>query len=424
MGGEFGSTSNALNGVKPVRVLRAKFFQPLPRAAVPHDSSAVRRFVNDRLNSRAAFGLGAAPSPGCFRVAWQSDLEDWPMFLLSSADRLVVVGDNILQMFDHQGRLIGKRFNPGGSAAIDPELGFLYCRSFEGLLEAVRLKDGKSAFRISFNGDVAPFIARRGRRMVVFKFYQIKGTEDPTPPHPFSLEMIEFRDGRFRKNFDEKDGPVTVEELGGPMGMVAMDGEAIIFADRNRIWRADLNLNICRILEGSFTAGAMALDEAGRIYLRELGYGKDHLWIITPEGEEMTAVEIPASMPDMAYPPIVDYDHRVFILAADRVLAYAAGGELLWEARTPGKPVGAAATADDYLLVSTKQALIALDGKGNLTTLHEFAEELTTPPILTAPGRIVVGSSSRLYCMERVGRDRQGALSPHGKESGMTGGKA
>jgi hypothetical protein len=379
-----------------------------PRAAIPADAAVRHRFMNEQLNSRSNFPLGLreAKAARSLQIVQQIDLDSFgdPYGLLWTAGRTVVLSSGRFPLFDAAGRCLAS-WPSGGPFILGVEAGVAYHRIHYGAIQAYRLSDGGEAFSFLLQGaaenHAVDFMACRGRRLISVSEEVERDPHSGRNPENYSIEVTDLGDPAHPKSWNEPGGARVIRGLTwhGPQMTAAMDRESIVLAVPDRLYWADLDLKIHRILAGSFAPITMSLDEAGRVYLREsASYGKEWLQIITPEAEQLARVELPFASLGPFHPPIVDYDHRIYILKPDRALAYSIDGKTLWEVKTPGEPVGAIATADDFLLVSTKQALITIDAEGKLTPLHEFpGEELATPPILTGPGEILVASSKRLY---------------------------
>jgi hypothetical protein len=147
---------------------------------------------------------------------------------------------------------------------------------------------------------------------------------------------------------------------------------------------------------------AFSLDEAARIYLVVQNGERIALWLLTPEGEQVYACEFPPGLTTVAGPPIVSHDHVAYVISGQQILAVAPDGKIEWMRSAHGSLAGATVTADDYLLVSDGDSLVALNRRGDRHVLYSITgAPLSTPPILTAGGQLLAASGTALYCLAR-----------------------
>jgi outer membrane protein assembly factor BamB len=100
-------------------------------------------------------------------------------------------------------------------------------------------------------------------------------------------------------------------------------------------------------------------------------------------------------------PPIIGYDHRVYILGDGLIQAIGPDGKLVWEQRTSQRPAGAAITLDGQLLVTEGNTVFAYSRRGEPTRLYSAGrQELTTAPVLTRKRGLLVASGREFYCLE------------------------
>ncbi len=178
---------------------------------------------------------------------------------------------------------------------------------------------------------------------------------------------------------------------------VAVHNEIIVAAYTNRVDFLDLNLQYLRRLSDVFEPRGLSIDEAGRVAMRVDGA----LWQFTVRGE-CVATPLPDGAPYLDTPPLIGYDHRVYILGARRILAVAETGAAEWMYETADKITGAAITGDDRLLASIGSKLVRFTAEGRAATLRDFpGESLLTAPTFNERGELVVMSNHALHCLWR-----------------------
>jgi hypothetical protein len=121
------------------------------------------------------------------------------------------------------------------------------------------------------------------------------------------------------------------------------------------------------------------------------------LWIITPRGEHMAEVELPAAMSKLTAPPLIGYDHRVYVVSPARILCVGPDGKTIWDKHASGV-VGASVTADGQLLVADGSDVVVFSSEGRPRRLADVTPEtLSTAPIVLGSGEIVVASEKTVF---------------------------
>lgn len=386
----------------PVPIRPAASPESPPRAALPSSGAEPHRpFINEALNSRLAVKLPA----GAWHKRWDAALErDFPYkHIMQSKDRILLQGARRWRLLDRNGKSLKVEALGPSEAIMDPENAQLLLGDRLGFIEARRYSDGTKAFDFSANGIEnyeRVFLTRRGNRVIIASF------ERPMNPHPIAppnTSVIELHDlgnpPHVEENVLASDKTLVTHRFEAPRITAAAQGEAVVFAVKNAIYLADRNLRIVHALGGSFDPWAMSLDENGRIHLIVMEDGKYFVWKLNPRGERLFAVEF--DKPLLPLPPVVDYDHRVFVAAADEVMALSPSGGILWRQKMEGRVAGMTATTDDYLLVAAGNTVWAFNAKGERRSLAAFeGESLTAAPILTATGELLAATAEHLYALE------------------------
>src|SRR5262249_43624478 len=147
--------------------------------------------------------------------------------------------------------------------------------------------------------------------------------------------------------------------------LAALHEETLVVATADHVYLTDLNLHIHADLKDSFEPIRMSLDETGRIYLVVRVKGQPALWLLTSKGERQLSVPLPVDLQYLLTPPVIGYDHRVFLCAPNHLVAIGPDGRRAWE-QTPKQAMGGiSATADDQLLVADGRELAVFDATGN-----------------------------------------------------------
>jgi len=389
------------NETRMIRPLSAPFAPP--DEAVGDDLNSCRPFVNDSLNSRLAQPLPV----GKWMVRNSTPIEPGlrPKHILHHADRIIIQGDGPWQLFDKQCQSLARGYLHGSDVFLDAANNLFYFSDAAGMIEARRLDDGSRAFSASLLFGQAyyrSFIACRGELMVVVSVEREMDMHSEERPESSTVEILKFDEPQ---NIDE-DGILTsvnvVAELIRKTLLLlsAFQDETLVVATENQICLINLDLQIKTAINGEFTPLVMSLNDAGIIYLVVSDKGVPKLRSIKPNGERIFSAELPEKMLDVVYPPIITYDHRVFLIKDDYLVAFNAGGHCVWEYQTDNPIAGAVVTAENQLLMSDGSELGVFEANGHYRTLYKFkGESLQTPPTLTSSGELVVATDKKLYCL-------------------------
>ncbi len=178
--------------------------------------------------------------------------------------------------------------------------------------------------------------------------------------------------------------------------IAAAHNDKIVFCYPGRLIIADSTLHIIAAFSDNFTPVSISTDETGRIYLLNDNEKGRCIWVITKDGERLYAADIPNAI---VHPPIVGFDHRVFIPCEKSIAVIEQNGEQKLSYILKHGFDGAIVTADDKLLVCDGPDLVAFDKNGESTILYNFgSDDLCTPPAITEEGKILVASKQYLYC--------------------------
>jgi outer membrane protein assembly factor BamB len=394
-------TNEAVKTIAPQEIRRLNKPQTFSKAAIEKRNEISHAYINEELNSRLPFAL----NNGGWKIKWQADLSSsfMPLAVLETKDRIVIESDGIWWLFDKGGKKI--QHGPFSASRVVLDNENFYVADSTGLIVARRLSDGGNVFGLSlFFGQEyeRTFMIRKGRR---FLAASTERELDPDVPDRKENSLVELVDlGESLKTDD--DGLLKSSKSLAHLVrktrllLTAAHGEVIVFATQNRIYLADMNLNVTQAFAGDFTPVTMSIDEAGRIYLIVEEKKRRSLWLLFPTGELTMTFELPSSFGEIIMPPVIGYNHQAYIITKNKILVVSSEGKLIWQSSLEKKIGGASITTDEQLLVSTESELLAFDTKGQKQTLFAVSNDnIQTSPVLTSSGEILFASVKRLYCL-------------------------
>ena len=369
----------------------------------PEGSGYFRPFANHRLNSRSPYPLPR----GDLKAGWRADSapEVKPAFVLEQAGVIYVHGAE-WRVFDLSGTELFRGITGGPAVVLDANERLVYRFVGGGEFAPTRLQDGKPLFlHLPTRGDTFSrnTVLRHGDR------YLLGGNERQLSPYvemPATDSLLEILDA---------PDPIETTALGtltsgmvegalefrSPRVIFAANGGEITAAAPGFLFSIDWDLRIGRAIETGLDPELMSLDEAGRCYLYEWSEKRASLHLVTPDAKHIYACELPPGTPRVVVPPIVAYDHRVFLLAGDRIIAVGADGRVEWTRTAAGPIGGAVVTPDGLLLVAEGNSISTWDAKGDRKVVFSSpGERFLAPPVITAGGGLLAITSTALYCLK------------------------
>ncbi len=111
-------------------------------------------------------------------------------------------------------------------------------------------------------------------------------------------------------------------------------------------------------------------------------------------------LELPPQFEPAQTPPVIGYNYQIYILGHDKILAVNPEGKLIWQNSLEKKISGASITKNEQLLISAENELLAFDTKARQKIVFALSDDsISTSPILTAKGEILLASRKSLYCL-------------------------
>jgi len=397
--------------IDPVTIQAGTGFTPIPYfKPTSRNDGYFRPFANQQLNSRLAVALPET----AWEIRWKAELGQGFLttFVLQAVDRFMVQQEGAWQLFNFEGANLGRGARGEGDVVVDPINRLFYFCDNSGLITAGDLSNGNEKFAMFAyfgKGFRRTVISRFDKKMMILSLeLPVMSAREYRNPE---YAIIEVQDAGNIAAKDEDGILTSAHRVASLMSrtrpfLMAVNENTLALATLNHVFLANAQLHITANFQEEFTPLAVSLDEATRIYLIvRTKEDRRVLWVLTPKGEQIVNVDIPV-IPGEAYtPPIVGYDHNIYLTLKDRILAIDQQGKVLWRQHAGGTIGGAVVTADDQLLVAAGSAITAFDAKGERKLLHFFeGETLSTPPILTDQGVLLVASQRQLYCLAPKGR--------------------
>ncbi|MFB3828692.1 MAG: PQQ-binding-like beta-propeller repeat protein [Bryobacteraceae bacterium] len=380
----------------PASLIQTAALTP-PRATAPAGGTCPHPFCNASRNSRLPAAAGLTPRV----LRWQAPLAGrWtPQFVTQDGDRVLVQGEGFWQLFDLAAKSVASGRYSAGNLFMDAPHGLFYGIGLDGYVCAWKLQDGARSFVFpSAYGDSydKTFLARAGDRFIIVEAkaeppggssgsgadsaVEAQVLAEPVRVDPQTARLLSARDlGQLR--------------IPSRTIAAALYGSTVAFANPGRICYATTDLKLRGCLEGGFVPRALSVDEGGRVYMLH----GDTLWAVAPDGRRFIDFRLPPGFESSSMPPVVGYNHRVYLAAPGGVAAVDLSGKQVWSAALP--VAGAAVTPDDLVVVASGTTLAAFNPKGERTVLFTAPAPLATPPAMAASGDILVATSQGLLCL-------------------------
>jgi len=283
----------------------------------------------------------------------------------------------------------------------------IYAGQLSGLLGAIQLDSGKYRYGLELmfgQNYERNYVARRGERVLAVSSEKMMNPHADKMPDLSTIEM---------HTLSEPEGPqglgqTTPSELqtslirkGQPV-QAAANAQHVVIVIENNLFTMDWNLKIKGWVKDQFRAVQLSLDEAGMIYLcvEELPTKQTALWVLDAHGARQIHFIIDAAPDALIAPPIVGYDHTVYLLTERTAIAVRADGKLLWNRPAQAQYAGAVVTANGKLLTADGLEIVTIDLDGKRVVLFRAQEPLVTAPLMAGDGQIVVASAKTLFLLQ------------------------
>ncbi|MCX6585654.1 MAG: hypothetical protein NTX13_03610 [Acidobacteria bacterium] len=362
---------------------------PLPPAAVPGvPTGFLRPYANERLNSRLS-----QPLPlGSWTPSWDVPIDPSikPSGLLAYGASVLALGLSAYQLFVAKKGLVNQP-TTGRDAELIPSANVFLIPDRYGRIAAFDLISAAPSETLSPAGGMETkrtYFHRRPDGVTIVA--SLDASASPHNPAPTIVTYLQVFNaaGQATASRDALNAPLYI----------AMHENFLVLARRGAVDFIDLSLNVQRRLEADMTPQGLSLDESGRCYLLCAAPNRQQLWIVSHTGE-YSATPLPDGVTVFQRPPVVGYDHRIYLLALDRILCLAANGQIEWQYQAPGRVAGATVSPNGLLLAAIGDAVVVLNPGGEARTLCRVAgEQLMGSPILGSTGELYALSGRRLHC--------------------------
>jgi hypothetical protein len=376
---------------------------PIPDAAPGSADDFVRPHANEQANSRVNCRL----PEGKWEIAWKAGLPAGtaPRHILRHAGRIVVVGGSQWHLFGLDGSLITTGAADQGGVTLDSEHRLFFSMTRSGYLAARNLDDGSPAFYIEIDYGEAffhPFLtARKGRLLA-------SGVERQLVPNATSAlaSSLQLMDVGTKPVVDKDRILTSFKTLKTLMRKddnihVAVNGDTCVIAAEGLLYLADPEFSIQRAFTGPFSPISMSLDEGSNIYLLARTTGPISTLVLvgtTPEGSMLCMRNLSGRVSPGASPPVIGFDHTIYLLLDHRISAFTRLGSPLWEGHGGGSIAGGVVTLDGQLVVAAGNLISVFDTEGHMTIVHSFeGEALCSQPLPCADGSLYVATEDNLY---------------------------
>jgi len=381
-----------------------KAFTELPRARTGTTGVVTSRpYVNDGRNGRCDRSF---PAKRVWKIAWKKEVqrELKPLHLICDKRFTAIQGIDMWEAFSVMGERLAVWELGESDITYDAEKGSVYYMDRNGLLNATSLetKQLKFAISIHLSDSYHRTFALRSGDMLYLAGVQLAKNPHDSPKYSI-LEMHDLKKTEHRNDMGMPDEETLTAErkFSSAAQFIAYQRDNFVVALPDSIMIVDKRIQTRTVLTGSFVPKSMSVDESSRIYMIVEKDAGSALWIVDPDGTRMLEYPLPADFGEPAAPPIVGYDHSVYLLSSSHILALQGNGAFAWQRKSAGNFIGGIISSDNLLLVSESSRIAAYDKKGEVEGIFEFGQEkLSTPPVMRDDGSILVAGEKFLFCLE------------------------
>lgn len=377
--------------------------KPIPDATPGLADDFVRPYANEQANSRVNCRLPEST----WEIAWKAALpaSTASRQILRHAGRIVVAGASQWHLFQQNGSLLATGVADQGGVTLDTEQRLFFSMTRSGYLAARSLEDGSPAFYIEIDYGEAfyhPFLAARKGRLLA------SGIERQLVPNAASAlaSSLQVMDVGTKPVVDKDRVVTSFSTLKTLMRKnenihVAMNGDTCVIAAENLLYLADSEFSIQKAFTGPFSPISMSLDERSNIYLLARSTGPISTLVLlgtTPDGSILCMRNLSGRTSPGASPPVIGFDHTIYLLLDHRIRAFTRLGSPLWEGHGGGSIAGGVVTLDGKLVVAAGKLISAFDADGHMNIVHSFeGEAICSQPLPCADGSLYVATEDNLY---------------------------
>jgi hypothetical protein len=376
---------------------------PVPAARPLASAGTQHQWGGTEQNSRLQYRVKTLSE----RARWQVELPSYfsPTVVLAAAGRVVVKGPEGWWLVDasaHRGLEQG-RLN-AGEVVVDPPHQVFYAPTPNGYLAAYSLTDGHREFFLTpFFGEEfsRTLMERRERRMLIVSVELPLSTHSNIVAHRSVIEVqdweepLEVSDVGWLKSAKSDDYLMAKTAHLLP----ALHGDTLALATDDNVFLAGFDLKLQRQFTGKFHPLFLSMDEVPRLYMIVRVESGLELWILSHTGERILRWSLPSGFEPSA-PPLVGFDHIVYLTGPHRLVAIDPSGTIRWEQSEESEVAGAGITPEGNLIVAAGSNLFSYDATGKRTLLFTVPDDaFVTAPATDEKGNLLVAGRRRLYCL-------------------------
>lgn len=377
-----------------------------PAESDPEAERCTHAWSNAACNGRVGRALPRGLWMPKWSLALDEDLEPRHV-LCDGVRRVVVTGRRNWLLADLGGARIARGPMVPLDGALDLARDALWVGHPSGTLAGVSLHDGAERWTESVVGAEG---RERSLRVLADGALAVLSRETRWQPHVGDLPpytTLELRD-LGAPVVANADGFVTsstrraVLRRERPRLLVSATPYGLVAAAEHRLYWLSPTLEVRATVDGMFIPLFLSTDEAERAYLIAQTAAGISLWVVRSDGGLLLDEEIPDALGDPRAPPVVGYDHRVFVACTQGLHVTGAPGLAPWRAPPLSRgPGGVTVTGNHHAVVCVGDAVKMFGRDGVAVQEYRVENEtLTVAPVLTLEGMLLVASSRRLVCLE------------------------
>jgi len=381
------------------------------RAGLSAAGNARSAYGGETLSSRAAREL----PDGSWKLRWKTahSSHGVPRHVLADGGRILVQSDG-WQVWDSAGAPLSKGQLGAGQVSLDSAKGLVYSIDLNGMLTASEIVGGKRRYMVlAKGGDAARFhlVLPDGDAFLLAGQQQPRGGFEQMDPArrdaPAGTPLATLQ--RIVVGAEPRVGasglvlsPASTTLMFSVSRLVAAhNASMIVFAVPGGLFFADQSLQITRAYTIAGTPAVISVDETGRAYLLLVSPGRRELVVITPDGECVLSQNQAEAGEGQARPPVIGFDHTIFLTVGPRILAIGQAGRELWHYDSASGSAGMLVTPAGLLLSAEGFELAQYDPTGKRSVLFETnGERLCAAPVITSAGNLLVASEKYLHFLE------------------------
>lgn len=383
---------------------KSETFQSLPvYNPEPSEDLYTRPYANNESNSR----IPVLITDKLWDIRWQTAIDPFfpARFILTAKGNFIIQAVDRWYVLDSEGELTGRDFLGNSDIVFDPERKLFYYADRFGNIAAINLSSRKKAFSMQVHGleDVErKYFCRIDHNFLLAEKSENKNPHDPSPLSFIYLEAYIIDEPPIVENGNLTSYKELYHTYYYTNQVAAASNlKHFVYSVENKIVIAGKDLKSESEFEDQFKPVSLSLDESGRIYMTVLNSeNKLALRVITPGGDLIVDSEIPVEDHLNSIPPIIGYNHEIFLVFDDQVFSFTDDGKLKWQTYTDGKTGGAIVTSDNKLLLSEGSSISQFDEEGERQFIFQFpGENITTCPVITKNNNIIVAAGGNIYLL-------------------------